>query len=140
MKTPEGPILDGGDSGGGKYAPSVLPAVAFGGGESLMIIDTAGWGPGKLSLMDSSTPLPYPVPKWLGYTMRLSADWTGSEFVVLAGKTLARHHPEGSLRGTISLGEDVRDSVGVAVDLAGVLVVKQRGGVMEAERVALPPW
>ncbi|HYC60357.1 MAG TPA: hypothetical protein VEK79_12410 [Thermoanaerobaculia bacterium] len=131
------PQRSSGGHGSGQYAPSVEPTVAFGGGHRLAVFDSSGWSPGPLRDLDSGAALPYPVPRWPGHAIRLDAHWTGHEFVVLAGKTLARHSPLGEIR-TISLGDDVVDSAGVVDGPDAVLVVKERDGTVEAERVTLP--
>jgi hypothetical protein len=130
-----GPTIDvRGESG--EYAPMVIPAVACGGGRCLAIFDTSGWALGDLVTWHCGE-VPYPLPPWPGHLLRLHAHWSGTEFIVLAGKTLARHATDCTI-STISLGDDVVDSAGVGAGPDAVLVLRQRGEVIEAERVKLP--
>lgn len=127
-------ISNGGSNG--QYVPRTGPAVAFGGGHRLAIFDSSGWSDGPLRDLETGAELPYPAPGWGGY-FSLQIHWNGAEFIVFAGRNLARHSTTGEIR-TISLGHDVTDSAGVVDGPDALLVIRERDGALEAERMILP--
>ncbi|MDQ3280240.1 MAG: hypothetical protein M3Q69_02375 [Acidobacteriota bacterium] len=126
-------------------------AIAAGGGHRLAIVSVVGYSDGALFIAPDWQMLPYeratPV-------RRLQALWRGGEFVVAAGKTLARHAPDGTVRGTQSLGDDVVESTIAIGGPATMIVALQRGDFLfgagraagslelqqvEVARVSVPP-
>jgi hypothetical protein len=107
------------------------PAVAAGGGHSIAIVAEAGFASG-LRIAPDWALLPYPP---VGGDRRLQALWRGGEFVVAAGKTLARHAPDGTLLGTQSLGTDVAESAIAIGGATSIIAVVQRGDyALQADR------
>jgi hypothetical protein len=99
------------------------PGIAAGGGHSIAIVEEAGYASG-LRIAPDWELLPYPP---IGSDRRLQALWRGGEFVVAAGKTLARHAPGGSLLATQSLGTDVAESAIAIGGPTSIVAVVQRG-------------
>lgn len=134
------------EPGSGAFTPQVgvdqnaLPAVAVGGGSEIAVFQGGAYDEGPLYLVGSSSPLPYPPPTPEFHKSRLHAHWSGREFIIVAGRTLARHAPDGTLLGTLSLGEDVGDAAAVGDGPDAVIVLRQRGDghSIEAMRVNVP--
>jgi hypothetical protein len=114
------------------------PAVALGeGDDEFAVIDVTGFEIG-LRLLGVRDLLPYPAPV-ADRKARLYAFWLGNQYLVGAGKTLARHARNRALLGTTSLGDDVLDAAVAPGGPNAVLVLRQRGWRrMEALRVVLP--
>jgi len=119
---------------------NALPGVAVGGGSEIGVFQDGLLHQGLLYLIGSKRPLPYPPPTAAFHLPRLHAHWSGREFIIVAGKTLARHAPDGTLLGTLSLGEDVGDAAAVGDGPDAVIVLRQRGQghSIEAMRVNVP--
>lgn len=118
----------------------VIPAFAVSGNDySLSVIDGSnGWEPGYLKLLGATGRLPYPRPERMSRKTHLHAHWTGRDFIVLAGETLARHAENGRLLGTMVLGADVVDSAGDDGSDAMLVVTESADHLIHATRVALP--